>query len=256
MSRSGRAIVEEFVEGEEVGVDCFVSDGIAQIVMTRVRKKIDAQHHDSQQICGSIWPAPLPRKIYEELTDVANRIASVFQLDNTPLLMQTIVHEGGISVIEFAPRIGGGENYRIIRSLTGFDIIDATVDSFLGQPVKPKFDHPRDFSVDCYLYVKPGLYGSIVHEAKAGENGMVDYLVEYKSRGSKIGNELSSNNRVGAFVVTSKRLDIISRKIGATLAAIDVIDVCGRSILRRTMYSPFVEELSTMSGTSVPTDWI
>ena len=65
-------------------------------------------------------------------TDDTVDICKAFGLDNTTLLLQTIYGGANIYVLEFAPRICGGDNFNNTRDATGCDIIDVAIDFFLN----------------------------------------------------------------------------------------------------------------------------
>jgi biotin carboxylase len=235
-SRSKEAIIEEYKEGKEIGIDCFVKDGEVDLIMTRERRKIKRNIGAAQQIYGSFWPANINNNTVEELRQIAHKIANVFNLKNTPLMIQAIVSENEINVIEFAPRIGGGENYKIIPLLTGFDIVDAAIDSFLGISVNPEYKRPEYYMADNYLYAKPGLFGSIGKYEDLINAHIIEYLHIYRKYGAEIGAEISSNNRVGAFIVTSDAKADLLDKIEKGISEIEIYDTNGNSIMRRDIY--------------------
>ncbi len=235
-SRSKDAIIEEFKEGKEIGLDSIIKDGQAHIIITRERRKVVPGKDPIQQIQGSYWPAVKDKKILEGLKKIIEKIAVVFNLDNTPLMMQTIVNEDEINVIEFSPRIGGGENYEIIRRHTKFDIIGAAVDSFLGQPITLKYEPDELYYADIYLYTHQGLFGQITGYEELVKEGIIEYLHVYKARGVKIDKDLSSNNRIGAFLVKSDSIEGLNEKIRTAIKSIKAFDIDGNPMLRTDIY--------------------
>ncbi|MFC2087705.1 acetyl-CoA carboxylase biotin carboxylase subunit family protein [Bacteroidota bacterium] len=236
ISRSNEAIVEEFKEGREIGADCYVQNKDTTILMTRERRKIAMNEDPIQQIQGSIWPADISKKILNDLKKIANKIAYAFNLDNTPLMIQAIVNNDEINIIEFAPRIGGGENYKIIQLHTDFDIIDAAIDSFLGLQVNLNYKLPVLYYADIYIYTRPGLFGNIANYEELIKNKVVEYLNTYKTKGVEIGSDISSNNRVGAFTVKSDKISELFEKINTSLENIEVYDTYGEPIMRKDIY--------------------
>lgn len=237
ISRTGGAIVEEYKEGREIGADCFIRDGEATIVLTRERRKVVPVAGATQQIQGSYWPADLSEQNQAELKRIIEQIGRVFGLDNTPLMIQTIFNGDDIHVIEFAPRIGGGENYRIIEKHTGFDLIDAAIDSFLGGRVELDVGAPDGYYGDIYVYVRPCRFGKFCGNEALVRDGVVEYVNVYKSPGVEIRAEMSSNNRVGAFLVKGADKQELHRKISIAIKAIDVCDMAGRSVMRKDIYT-------------------
>ena len=103
ISRDKKAIVEEYKVGTEIGVDCIVSGDVVEIVLSRERRKIEGADISAQQIYGSIWPCLLPEDKIARIKLIVKQIAKTFKLDNTTIIMQTIVRDDEINVIEFNP---------------------------------------------------------------------------------------------------------------------------------------------------------
>jgi biotin carboxylase len=237
ISRTDEAIIEEYKEGREIGVDCIIKDKEAAVIMTRERRKVESGFDPIQQIQGSLWPADLTEQNKSALKKIAEDIAVAFDLNNTPLMMQTIVNRDEINVIEFGARIGGGENYRIIELHTGFDIINSAVDSFLGLPLTLDYKTPTIYYADIYLYATPGTFGRISGYEDLVGNGGIEYLNTYKSYGVEVGSEISSNNRVGAFLVGANDIVGLNEKINTAIKNIEVYDIHGQPMMRKDIYS-------------------
>lgn len=237
LSRKKEALVEEYVEGREIGFDAYIKNGEATIFLTRERRKIVKLEKSEQQIYGSFWPASVSDRVMQNLKTVAEQIAKAFDLDNTPLMLQSIVRDEEVSVIEFAPRIGGGENYRIIKNATGADVIDYAIDSFLGET--PTFDHSTAVEVfaDNYLYVEPCRFGEIQGFANLVDNQAIEYAETYKKPSMSVGGKFSSNNRVGAFVVKAPTEKEVLAKLKHALDSIDILDADGESVMRKDIYA-------------------
>jgi biotin carboxylase len=152
------------------------------------------------------------------------------------LLIQAIVNDEGINIIEFAPRIGGGENYRIIEMNTGYDIISAGINSFLNEEITLDYHAPKALFFDNYIYSKEGKFGNTSGFEQIVEDGMAEYFNIYKSEGMQIGKELSSNNRIGVFTVKAADRDTLQKKISKAIRMIEVYDVDGQLIMRKDIY--------------------
>lgn len=245
LSRNGKAIIEEFIEGREIGADCMIVDGKAHIIMTRERRKINKNNADAiQQIYGSFWPADLTKDNLEQLRVIADKIAEAFCIYNAPLMMQTILSEDKFNVIEFGARIGGGDNYQIIEELTGYDIIQNSIRSFLGEPIEV-FDlkpERNKLLMDNYLYVVqpniPGceeqVFGHIEYNDVAKAN--IEYQKVYRQAGDTVGYKISSNNRVGCFVISGVTEQELLNKQMAVVKNMEVYDIDGNAIMRKDFY--------------------
>lgn len=235
-SRTREAIVEEFVTGQEIGIDTFVTNGVAKVLMIKERRKIQKNANGSQNIVGCIWPMPLSPEVEEKAEIIANQIAKAFGLKNSALMIQAILKDGEISVIEFGARIGGGESYRIIKDCVGFDYVEASISTFTGEPLKESLKEPEYFYADNFIYVKECTFDHIDFGYNLLNEDIIDHAYELKSKGSKIDSNLSSNNRVGTFVVKSKTIDGLYKKINAVLSTIQVYDTDGKSVMRKDIY--------------------
>ena len=235
-SRTREAIVEEFVTGQEIGIDTFVTNGVAKVLMIKERIKIQKNANGSQNIVGCIWPMPLSPEVEEKAEIIANQIAKAFGLKNSALMIQAILKDGEISVIEFGARIGGGESYRIIKDCVGFDYVEASISTFTGEPLKESLKEPEYFYADNFIYVKECTFDHIDFGYNLLNEDIIDHAYELKSKGSKIDSNLSSNNRVGTFVVKSKTIDGLYKKINAVLSTIQVYDTDGKSVMRKDIY--------------------
>lgn len=244
LSRNGEAIVEEFLVGREIGADCMIVNHKAHVVMTRERRKINKNNIDAiQQIYGSFWPADLTEKNIEQLRVIAEKIALAFDIDNTPLMMQTILANDEFNVIEFGARIGGGDNYQIIEELTGYDIIQNSIMSFLGEPIEVSdLGKRHELIMDTYLYVNPPrdgseeeqIFGGISYNDIAKAN--IVYEKVYRKKGDSIGYKISSNNRVGCFVVSGTTEQELLDKQAKVIANMEVFDRDGNPIMRKDIY--------------------
>lgn len=236
LSRTHKAIVEEFVVGDEIGIDCFVQDGKANVLMIKERRKINKNNNYIQQIYGCIWPMPVSEIVAKEAETIANQITQAFGLITCALMIQAILCDNKIYVIEFGARIGGGESYSIIKRSTGFDYVEASIDSFLGNKIEQEYHNPHEFYADNFIYTKKGTFDYIKVDEALEKDGIIEYCYPIKQPGSEIGEELSSNNRVGTFVVKSHSVDGIKKKIDKALRGIEVYDISGNPIMRKDIY--------------------
>lgn len=232
ISRNGRALLEEYKVGTEVGIDCFVKNKKAEIILTKHRQKVVNNEDLTQQIFGCIWPADISKMQLDTIQVIANKIVSAFDLDNTPLMIQAIINDKEISVIEFGARIGGGNSYSIIKLSTGLDIVDAAVDSFLNRNMEIKYHAPTEYYADVFLYIKPSIFGHIEIADK-----LVDSYVCYKTKGFSVGSDLISSNRVGSLIVKASNKNELLEKLDLAIKNIEVYDLLGNPVFRRELYN-------------------
>lgn len=247
-SREKEVIVEEYIDGIEVSFDCILSDGNVILLTNRLRKKIEAGTDSIQQIYATMMPSGISNRQISMVNEIVRKIAEAFKLKNTPLILQTIIRENDINVIEFAPRIGGGESYSFVKINAGVDIIDYAIDSFLGTtaPVNPCEAKP--YSADVLLYSEPGLFGKIDGYQSLLDDQTIVYLSSYKNEGMQIQANMASMNRVGVFFVVSDTKKGLHEKIQKAILNIQILDINGRPIMKKKIYQDLYldENVATM----------
>lgn len=237
LSRTHKAIIEGFNQGEEIQVDCVsVADGV-KVVLTRQKKKIAG--NGCQMVLnstGSILPAPLNDKLKMQAQEIAEKIAKTFGLCNTPFFYQAIVTDNGIQVLEFAPRIGGGLSYYVIKELAGFDVVDAAIDSFVGKPIQC-ISKPLDkcFSTNL-LYMKPGVFDHIEGLEELKELGIATEVFVMKNKGAVVDSDMRSSNRVAAFILSADSYDELKAKEKSAIESVEIKDEAGTPLLNRLIY--------------------
>lgn len=234
-SFSGSAIVEEFKEGKEVGIDCYALDGKAQILMMgEVRKK---KIGDSVLLIYQTYiPADISDKAKENLQKVANDITRVFKLDNTPILIQTLVDGDDVNVIEFAPRIGGASKHRTVTLKTGFDILKANVDAMFGERPKVELHPDSNMFSRNHVYARPCTFSHVEGEEELIIEGIIEEYIPYKMEGAPVGEFLASRDRVGSFLVKAPTLEELKEKIKTAVSRLRVYDTEGRDVMKREIW--------------------
>ncbi len=240
LSRNGKAVIEEFVEGDEFGIDCFITNGIATVITTHRKRKPNKKDGSVIFSIGSISPAPISDKVKLKIGEIANKIAKEFGLENTPLLMQLIINGEEVNVVEFAPRIGGGLNFRKIKMFAHFDILSASVDSFLNIPVKVDFKNIDFKYSENHIYTQPGIFGKIVGIEDLIKNGTIKEFYINKSKGSVIEKGHASKDRIGSFIAEGKDLEEIKLKIRKVFNYIKIYDESGSEMKFESLYDDLI----------------
>lgn len=238
LSRTHKAIIEGYNQGEEIQVDCVSTSAGVEVVLTRQKQKINS--NDSQMVLqsrGSLFPAPLTNGLNEQVQDIAKRIAFSFGLKNTPFFYQAIVTEKGVRVLEFAPRIGGGLSYFVIKKLTGFDVLDAAIDSFLGKEIL----FQSTIISKCYstslLYMLPGTFDHVEGLQNLKDSGFAEEIFVMKNKGAVVDNDMRSSNRIAAFLLSADTYEELVQKEKTAIRCIEIKDICGNNLMNRAIYN-------------------
>ena len=234
-SKTKEVIVEEFVEGKELSVDIFIENGKAEILM--ITENIKTKNNPkSFTIVESVYNRHIEDNLKKSIKGIASKIIQAFSLTTGPLLLQCIYNErqDKLSVIEFSNRVGGGSKYFFINTLKGVDIIDAFVDSVLGNKPELKEITPKyNFAKIKYLYTRKG----IIKEYKGLEDlkrtgTIIEYFI-YKKPGSEVYESLTSSDRCIGLFYASDNEEELRKKEEVSSRQVKVIDRNGFDILLR-----------------------
>lgn len=235
-SRNGLVIAEEYVSGVEISVYGYISDHRAHVFMTQER--ISTYDGDGKVIkCyAAIAPARISEMSSNKAMDILEKIAEAFKLNNTPLFFQGIVSGNDISVIEFAPRTGGGISTQTIKNATGFDYISAAIDSYEGK--YPDFStwHPMNkvYAVN-QVYASTGVIERIDGWKELVDDGTIDIISFYKKLHAETDDSTASRSRVCVIVVSAPNIDGVKNKVKNAFRCMDVIGTCEKSIMRKDL---------------------
>lgn len=230
LSQTGEAIIEGFCAGDEIQVDCVALEGDADVVMTRSKVKSLGRNEAVLNSFGSIVPAQVSDKVLPKLKQIAVNIAKGFGLRNTPFFYQSIVSDEEVNVLEFAPRVGGGLSYYMIKNFVGFDAVEAAVDSFLGRPISRNYHAPEKYYRTCLLYSRPCTFDHIEGMEELKTEGIVRECFITKSKGDVIDGDMRSSNRVGSFILEAETMQELQERLAVCRSRISVIDNKGNNV--------------------------
>ena len=236
ISRTDTAVVEEFVEGDEVTVDVYVESGIAHVLSMSNSEKIKG--NDKFVIYRTVNPARVSDKVAEKIAEVAQKIADAFALEDSPMLIQLINNGERVSVVEFCARTGGGIKFRLIKKISGFDVIDAVIDLTLGN--KPHFDKaavpPKKYLVNEFIYCNSGVIDSFEGFESLKEDGIVTEYYLLKTKGVKLGEVSASSDRAACFTVEAESKDELMRLHKEAASRVKVLDADGNDLIKRELF--------------------
>lgn len=230
LSQTDEAIIEDFCPGDEIQVDCVALEDDADVVMTRSKVKMQWSEGAVLNSVGSIVPAQIPERLNAELKRIAQNIAKGFGLRNTPFFYQAIVTGDKVNVLEFAPRVGGGLSYYMIKNFVGFDAVEAAVDSFLSQSVSKSYHTPDMIYRTCLLYAKPCTFDHIEGMEELKAEGVIKELFITKTKGDVIDGDMRSSNRVGSCVVEGRTMEELQERLSRFYSHVKVIDINGNNM--------------------------
>lgn len=230
-----RLLIEEFKSGREVSVDCLVAEGKSHVLAIRDRHKIWLGDESMYQCYATVTPADVCNEVQTRIKAISQEIAIAFGLVDSPLLIQAIVgHDSSIWVLEIAARVGGGMGgSRTVFKKTGVDLVGMTLDCALGQVLRfaP--------NADCFHYASGSIYGAGGVISKIDgfdqlvELGIFEEYILYRCCGYALPVDVSSRNRVAAYMIKARSLRDLRYKMSQAFEIICLEDGMGNSLLRR-----------------------
>ena len=236
VSRTGRTVVEEFFSGVEVSVYAFVKEHQANILMISERLSVIEGENQVLKCYATITPPNITDGALQKIETYTTKVAQVFDLDNTPLHVQFICDGDDVSVIEFAPRVGGGISYENIKNNTGFDIISATIDSYLQKPVDVKYSRSKRFFSVNLAYGIPSVFDHLEGVEPLIKNGFIDSIHYHRTKGGIITGDRASGGRIAAILVSGNTRKEVLDKVKHIFESINAYDDKGNQILRKDLY--------------------
>jgi biotin carboxylase len=151
------AILEGFVEGTEMNGIVVVRSGDARMVTLSDRLRPDGVGF------GVGWIHLYPASIHSDQLGLAERVAersvAALGLQDGIAFPQLIASpDGGVSVVEVAARIPGGQMADLVRHAVGVDLVELALRVALGEPIPddvalPRFSQPLAIR---FLTASPG----------------------------------------------------------------------------------------------------
>ena len=232
LSRTNTAIIEEFITGPEITVDVYVENGIANVLSTSNSEKI--KDNDKFVIFRTLNPA-YP-DVEEKIKVVCQQIATAFNINNSPMLVQLLTDGKDVYVIEFSARTGGGVKYLLIKEVSGFDVIKAVVDLTIGKkPVLEKVVRKNKYLSNEFIYCKPGVFDHLEgFEELKKLNFIKDYYL-FKSQGAIFETISNSGDRIAGFTIVGDTIEEMYEKHRYINNKFKVIDKNGNDMARHDL---------------------
>lgn len=233
-SRTSTALVEEFIDGEELSVDIYVENGKAHVLSVSSLDKI--ANNDKFVIFRGRYSAMKTEQVHDMVQDIAQKIADAFGLVNSPMLIQMISDGKRAFVLEFSARTGGGIKYLLIKKASGFDVISAVVDLTLGKkPHVEKVMPENRYVVNDFIYCKPGKFDKLAGFDELKEEGIISDYYLFKWRGAEFDTIENSGDRVAGFTVQADDLNELKEKHRIAVNSLHVLDMQGNDIMRHDL---------------------
>ncbi len=206
-SRTGRAIVDEWVTGPEVTVSAWVSAGDPHILMVADRITINPP-----PTVGVAFQHVFPSlAAVDALPEIERQIAAItraYGMREGPLYVQMIVNGGDAVTIEGGARVGGGHEVGLTPIATGVDVVDRLIDLALTgrRPSRSTYHYGRSpqplHALVNFLIAAPGVVGGVAGFPEIIDEGLVAEGGFYIGPGYTQPPITNSLGRLGYFIAT------------------------------------------------------
>lgn len=204
-SRSGQAIVEEFIDGREFSVEYISHRGrhhflqITDKVTSGAPRFVELQHHQ---------PADITPVVQQSIRSMVEKALDALLIENSPSHTEIKLNSSGdLYIIETGARMGGDYiSSDLVRLSTGYDFVEGAIKLALNQFEVPAIKRQMYSGVFFYSQLAPEVGDIIRHSEKWPEIVEADYysntlLTEVKSNADRAGYVLyqSSHERMNLF---------------------------------------------------------
>lgn len=200
-SRSGNALLEEYMVGPEVSVEVFAEQGEAHVLQITDKVTTGAPHFVE---LGHSQPSRLASGIKEQIVELAQRACNAVGLFAGPAHLEMIITESGPKMVEMGARMGGDcITSHLVPLSTGIDMTEQTIRYALGMPVnlRPKTNKA---SAVVFLTASSGKIVKIGNIKRAYRVEGIREIGFFKAVGDECGEINSSSDRIGYVISQAK----------------------------------------------------
>jgi biotin carboxylase len=204
-TENGVVVVQELVRGSEIGVNGIVVAGRFHLLTTSYRRSSRKRGPAFGVAMEKVYPAVTAPPSLDTLSEIIQQACSTLAIDNGPIYAQVIMtsdtaHDPTFTIIEIMPRLGGGEDPRLVHAATGFNLAKATALMWLGRPfvLSDLYDGPAHrAAVLRFLHADPGQVVTIKGIEVARATPGVIAADVFVHSGQHLGAVSSSRERAG-----------------------------------------------------------
>lgn len=198
-SQKDYIVVEEFIKGEEIGVDLFVYR--REIVVNAIHGKITFDNGYSSVPLGHYFPFETHSALLEDINTQSKRVVKALGFNNCAVNMDVLINNEGAFIIEASGRAGATCIPELISKYYGFNYYEKIILTALGEDVSFEINSLCPCAAKLLISNKTGFIkkqeyvkkndssAEIVFDYKVG-----DFVNEFKVGPDRVGHIIVDGN--------------------------------------------------------------
>ena len=198
-SKTGKVIIEEFLEGREFSVETITQKGMTKIIAITEKLINKSDNGYFVEDCHII-PARISKQEYKIISDEVFNAINLLQIDNSPTHTEVILNKTGAYIVEIACRLGGDFIASdLVPLATGVDMLENLLNLSLGKKVNVEPKYTRVASVQ---FLNPNNYKNCVELVGLANKSIIrSEIKEYHTK------EISSSfERMGYIILNTNSM--------------------------------------------------
>lgn len=188
ISKQGRVVVEEFIEGSQHGFSAFINDGKVVFYFT------DNEHYYLNQymVSAASTPSTVPESAIQELIIQSEKVSKLLSLKTGIFHVQFILRDDEPVIIEICRRAPGDLYVKLVEHATGIDYPSWIVKAFCGIDCSGLSQGEVDgyYLRHCVMASKSGILDKVDIDPSVEKN-IIDSMMWWQ-QGDEIDNYLTA----------------------------------------------------------------
>lgn len=167
-SKTGRVIIEEFVDGREFSVEFISHKGKHYLLQITDKETSGAPHFIEM---SHHQPADISEDVWRRIKEMVESALDALKIENSPSHTEIKLNSRNeLFIIETGARMGGGHiTSDLVRLSTGYDFVKGAIDLAVGDFHEPLFPEHHFAGVYFYSLLRPEIGTIIKHHEKYPE---------------------------------------------------------------------------------------
>lgn len=217
-SRDGKAIIEEYLDGDEISVEAITVKGETHIIAI-TDKVVTGQPYFVEM--GHSQPSKYSLTHEDEICQIATKAIHAVGIVNGPSHIEMKNTSKGFKMIEIGARLGGDcITTHLVPLSTGISMVRATIDLALGYTPDLNIKTHKGSAIRYIPHNQEGILQDIRGVEQALKMPFIENVVINKLPGEPIGEIKSSNDRLGFVISCADNASIAINACEDALASI------------------------------------